>query len=475
MQELYLKKHYFASIMISTLQDTIVAVATASGQGAIGIVRLSGPLSKHIVQKLFRGKNLQEAKTHTAHFGHFYAEDKSKEDAALIDEVVVTVYHEGRSFTGEESVEIAAHGSPYILSRIVQACIRQGGRAAQPGEFTQRAFLNGRMDLTQAEAVADLIAAESEASHKIALTQMRGGISSELEQLREHLVNLAALLELELDFSDEDVSFADRSELSELVTEIESKIKHLIKSFDYGNAIKKGVPVAIIGKPNAGKSTLLNALLQEERAIVSDIAGTTRDIIEETINLEGITFRFIDTAGIRDTEDEIEAIGVARAKAKVQQAEVVLHLYEEDLSILDELAPLLADKKVFNLRSKADLGTAPIAPPLLKEKYPDFQHFDLSVHRGDNVDLLKKELVKLYQFEGSGEALIISNERHKEALERTLETLQATKTGMAQALSSELLALHLRETLYHLGSITGRIDVDKDILGTIFGKFCIGK
>lgn len=472
---MYLKKHYFALIMIPTHQDTIVAVATASGQGAIGIVRLSGPRSRLMVQRLFKGKNLAQAATHTAHFGHFFSEEKNSECAVLIDEVVVTVYAEGRSFTGEESVEIAAHGSPYILSRIVQACMREGARAAQPGEFTQRAFLNGRMDLTQAEAVADLIAAESEASHRIALMQMRGGISSELEQLRERLINLAALLELELDFSDEDVSFADRGELERLVLEIEGKIVHLIRSFEYGNAIKKGVPVAIIGKPNAGKSTLLNALLQEERAIVSEVAGTTRDVIEETINLGGIVFRFIDTAGIRDTEDQIEAIGVERAKAKVQQAEVVLHLYEEDTAILDDLGSMLADKKVFNLRSKADRGAAAIAPEFLVERYPNFKHFDLSVHRGDNLDFLKEELVKLYQFDGGSEGLIISNERHKEALERTLATLQATKEGMQRQLSSDLLALHLRETLYHLGTITGRIDVDRDILGTIFGKFCIGK
>lgn len=456
-------------------QDIIAAVATAAGQGAIGIVRLSGNGAKALVNRLFKGKDLEQAPSHTVHYGRIYDGASSNSSRELIDEVIVTIYDKGRSFTGEESVEIAAHGSPYILERILQACIREGARAALPGEFTQRAFLNGRMDLTQAEAVADLIAAENAASHRMALTQMRGGVSSELEQLRERLINLSALMELELDFSDEDVSFADKDELKSLIEEIEKKVIGLIQTFEYGNAIKRGVPVAIIGKPNAGKSTLLNALLKEERAIVSDIAGTTRDVIEETLNIEGITFRFIDTAGIRHTEDVIEAIGVERAKEKVRQADVVIHLYEEETDILDELAEDLKNKKVFNLRNKADKGSASISLEELQRKYPDYKHFDISARTGMNMEKLCKELVQMYQLGEGSYSVIISNQRHKDALERTLESLQAVKLGMAQQLSTELLAVHLRETLHHLGSITGRVDVDQDILGTIFGKFCIGK
>lgn len=462
--------------MISTKQDTIVAISTAPGLGAIGLVRLSGDQSIAIVDALFKGAKLSQQASHTAHFGTIYQYNQAQEFAQLIDEVVVTIFHEGKSFTGEETVEIAAHGSPYILQTIIAACIASGARAASPGEFTQRAFLNGRMDLAQAEAVADLIAAENQASHEIALQQMRGGVSQELAQLRTQLVDFTALIELELDFSDEDVEFADRTALKKLISNIQTKVKGLIQSFEYGNAIKNGVPVAIIGKPNAGKSTLLNALLKEERAIVSDIAGTTRDVIEEAVNLEGITFRFIDTAGIRQTEDTIEAIGVAKAKEKVSQAKVVIHLFEEDTTILDELKENLKGKLVFNLKSKIDKNVVDDHYfDDLQNQYPEFHHFGISVKENIHIENLQTALVQHFKEKDSNQAVIITNIRHKHALEQAKAALDEVAAGMEIGLTGDLLALHLKDALYNLGSITGRIEIDKDILGAVFGKFCIGK
>ncbi|HTO17088.1 MAG TPA: tRNA uridine-5-carboxymethylaminomethyl(34) synthesis GTPase MnmE [Edaphocola sp.] len=457
-------------------KDTIVAISTAAGVGAIGLVRLCGPEAVNIVDNIFKGKLLKKQASHTAHFGGIYDRNHKLSNAILVDEVVVTLFLGNRSFTGEDTVEISAHGSYYILQQILQSCIAQGARMAGPGEFTQRAFLNGKMDLAQAEAVGDLIASENKASHEIALNQMRGGVSSELAALREELINFTALIELELDFGEEDVEFADRSALKKLVEDIKSKVKNLIKSFEYGNALKNGVPVAIIGKPNAGKSTLLNALLKEERAIVSDIAGTTRDVIEEAINLDGITFRFIDTAGIRHTEDSIEAIGVERAKEKVTQAKVVIHLYETETDLLEELSESLKGKLVFNLKNKMDkyeVGNDYFKK--LKEQYPDFHHFGLSVKQGLNVERLTQELVSYFQEHSHNQSIIITNIRHKEALEKALLALNNVEEGMNIGLTGDLLSLHLKDALYQLGTITGRIEIDKDILGTIFGKFCIGK
>lgn len=456
-------------------KDTIVAISTAAGVGAIGLVRLSGPQSLSIVSALFSGKPLEQQGTHTVHFGHIYDQDRKAEGARMIDEVVVTLFLGNKSFTGEDTVEIAAHGSPYILDQILNACILAGARLAAPGEFTQRAFLNGKMDLAQAEAVGDLIAAENKASHEIALNQMRGGVSSELAALREQLINFTALMELELDFSDEDVEFADRTALKGLIQNLKFNIQNLIKSFEYGNAIKNGVPVAIIGKPNAGKSTLLNALLKEERAIVSDIAGTTRDVIEEAINLEGITFRFIDTAGIRNTQDTIEAIGVERAKEKVQQAKVVIHLYEQNTDILEELADSLQDKLVFNLQSKVDQSGAENDISDLIKRYPAYEHFGLSVKTNQNLDRLTDALVAYFKNQQSSQSVVITNVRHKEALQRAFAALEQVDEGMQMGLSGDLLSLHLKDALYQLGTITGKIEVDRDILGAIFGKFCIGK
>lgn len=464
-------------------KDTICAAATAQGVGALGIIRISGEEAISIVNKVFKGKNLSKVESHTVHYGFIVNRNSKLEvqisQEEIIDEVMVSVFKAPKTFTSEDLVEISCHGSPYIQQQIIEVLIKKGARVAQPGEFTQRAFLNGRIDLSQAEAVADLISAENKASHKVALNQMRGGISSELKDLREELINFTALIELELDFSEEDVEFANREELRLLIQNLKIKIQNLVSTFEYGNAIKNGVPVAIIGKPNAGKSTLLNALLNEERAIVSDIAGTTRDTIEETITIDGITFRFIDTAGIRETEDKIEAIGVERAKEKVEQAKVVIHLYEDDVEILKELKDILEDKIVFNLLSKIDKEghDRELDIESLEREHPNYRHFGLSVKQNINLDRLKQELVEqLRSAIGVDEnSVIITNLRHKEALQNALETLQNVETGMNIGLTGDLLAFHLRETLTHIGSITGQIDVDKDILGTIFGKFCIGK
>lgn len=460
------------------LNDTICATSTAQGVGALGIIRVSGQDAITISNEIFKGKDLNQVDSHTVHYGFIVNRNSSKNfEPEIIDEVMVSVFRAPKTFTAENLVEISCHGSPFIQQQIVGLLIQYGARLAQPGEFTQRAFLNGRIDLSQAEAVADLIAAENKASHEIALNQMRGGISSELQVLREQLINFTALIELELDFSEEDVEFANRSELKELVANIEKKVAGLLQTFEYGNAIKNGVPVAIIGKPNAGKSTLLNSLLNEERAIVSEIAGTTRDTIEETMTIDGITFRFIDTAGIRETQDEIEAIGVGKAKEKVNSAKIVIHLYEEDLDILEELKSVLENKIVFNLLSKIDKNdwaNDRYEMSLLKN-YPHFHHFGISVKTGFNINLLKQKLVQSIKSGIDENAVIITNLRHKEALQNAFESLQNVASGMRIGLTGDLLAFHLRETLKHIGSITGTIDVDKDILGTIFGKFCIGK
>jgi len=476
------------------LQDTICATSTAQGVGALGIIRVSGKDAISISNEIFRGKDLTKADSHTVHYGFIVRDSKrearnSKLDNSnqtqnsqlstqnTIDEVMISVFKAPKTFTAEDLVEISCHGSPYIQQQIIELLIEKGARLASPGEFTQRAFLNGRIDLSQAEAVADLIAAENKASHDIALNQMRGGISSELQILREQLINFTALIELELDFSEEDVEFANRKELEELIQNLKIKIQNLLKTFEYGNAIKNGVPVAIIGKPNAGKSTLLNALLNEERAIVSDIPGTTRDTIEETMTIDGITFRFIDTAGIRETEDTIEAIGVEKAREKVDSAKIVIHLYEDDLEILERLESVLQDKIVFSLRSKIDKseGSNDQYETELKEKYPNFHQFGISVKTGLNLDKLKEELVHNIKSGVEDNSVIITNIRHKEALQNAFDALQNVESGMRMGLTGDLLAFHLRETLKHIGSITGQIDVDKDILGTIFGKFCIGK
>ena len=463
-------------------QETIIALATSPGSnGAIAVIRLSGADAITLVNAAFKGKDLEKQASHTVHFGTI-----RDEQAQIIDEVLVTLFVGPKSYTRENVVEISTHNSSYIIEQIISLFIRKGARAAKPGEFTLRAFLNGALDLTQAEAVADLIASENKASHEIALHQMRGGISTKLQEMREQLINFTALLELELDFGEEDVEFADRSQFQTLVKDLKRHVSTLIDSFAYGNAIKHGVPVAIIGKPNAGKSTLLNTLLNEERAIVSDIAGTTRDTIEEAINLEGITFRFIDTAGLRETNDAIESIGVHKAKEKVKQAKILLYLYDDKDSTAEEVIQQIKalhypGLMVILVRNKIDLegGYHPNAMDDAIKATLFTQYSDtlvaITAKSQESVNALKSVLVDQVKSMAVGDQHIITNTRHLEALQLAFKALNEVEEGLNIPLSGDLLAQHVRESLRHISSITGDIDVDRDILGTIFGKFCIGK
>ncbi|WP_317235468.1 tRNA uridine-5-carboxymethylaminomethyl(34) synthesis GTPase MnmE [Niabella ginsengisoli] len=375
-----------------------------------------------------------------------------------------------KSYTGENTVEISGHGSPYILGKIIEAAVAAGARLARPGEFTQRAFLNGKLDLAQAEAVADLIAANSKAAQQTALNQLRGGFSSDLKLLRDELINFAALIELELDFSDEDVEFADRSKFTELISKLKSKVTDLINSFQLGNAIKNGISVAIIGKPNAGKSTLLNALLNEERAIVSDIAGTTRDTIEEVLNINGVLFRLIDTAGIREhSTDRIENLGIERSRQNAEKADIIIHLIdatdqeEQNFDWLNKF-----DAKTITVVNKVD-----VAPNF---KLQTSTYLPLSAKEKSNIDLLKSKMYdKAIGSEINTEATIVTNARHHESLQKINESIEAIEQGMESHLSGDLLTIDIRRALHYLGEITGQVEVDRDILGTIFGKFCIGK
>lgn len=454
--------------------DTIVAIATASGMGAIGVVRLSGKEAIPIARQIFKGKDLSQQDTHTLHFGHIVS-GKGTTAEQVIDEVVVSLYKNPKSYTGEDVVEISGHGSSFILQSIVQACVAQGARVAMPGEFTQRAFLNGKLDLAQAEAVADLIAADSAAAQQTALKQLRGGFSSDLKVLREQLINFAALIELELDFSQEDVEFADRSQLAHLIQNIKSATHQLIQSFALGNAIKNGVSVAIIGKPNAGKSTLLNALLNEERAIVSDIAGTTRDTIEERLNIKGILFRLIDTAGIRSSKgDVIEDIGIERSKANAEKADIILHLIDMTDETLEDMDWLktFADKTIA-LYNKYDEWQK-LNPHSLWQ--PSEKAHTIAAKMGQGIAELKDILFEQVNHGHiHSENTIVTNARHHDALLKVAECLADIENAMNQNLSGELLALDIRRCLHYLGTITGQVEVDRDILGTIFGKFCIGK
>ncbi|GAB3414848.1 tRNA uridine-5-carboxymethylaminomethyl(34) synthesis GTPase MnmE [Niabella aquatica] len=453
---------------LSDLQDTIVALATPPGVGAIGVIRLSGNEAIDIADKIFKGKKLNGRESHTVHFGHIITPSQGE----VIDEVVVTIYKAPKSYTGENTVEISGHGSPYILQKIIEACIAAGARLAKPGEFTQRAFLNGKLDLAQAEAVADLIAANSKAAQQTALNQLRGGFSNDLKLLRDELISFAALIELELDFSDEDVEFADRKKFMSLISDLKSKISNLLDSFKLGNAIKHGISVAIIGKPNAGKSTLLNALLNEERAIVSDIAGTTRDTIEETLNINGVLFRLIDTAGIRDhSSDHIEKLGIERSKQNAEKADIIIHLVDltdkKDYEF-DWLKSYLS--KTITVFNKSDLVSE--APGTTA---PTSRLF-LSAKNREGIDLVKQALYKkAIGKEINTESTIITNARHHEALSKIIESIEAIEAGMASNLSGDLLTIDIRRALHYLGEITGQVEVDRDILGTIFGKFCIGK
>ena len=453
--------------LLSGFSDTITAIATAPGVGAIGLIRVSGDDSYDIVQKLFPSKNLHQQPANTLHVGYL------KEGDTLLDEVVISLYKKPHSFTGEDVIEIGCHGSPYVLQQVTDALIRQGARPAKAGEFTQRAFLNGKLDLAQAEAVADVISAESKAAHETALNQMRGGFSRELNDLRDQLIHFVALLELELDFSDEDVEFADRSQLKQLIDKVFQKTGRLIESFALGNVIKKGVSVAIIGKPNAGKSTLLNALLQEERAIVSDIAGTTRDTIEEVLNIKGVLFRLIDTAGIREhTLDAIEHMGIERSRQNAQRADIILHILDlTDKEPSPEWMEAYAQKTITVYNKFDEYYRQMEAEGVLVDPAPNC----ISAREGMNLDWVLNELFQKAVSEARTDGSIVTNARHYEALLKMQDSLQAIQRGLSDGLSGDLLTVDVRRCLHYLGEITGQVEVDRDILGAIFGKFCIGK
>lgn len=482
-------------------QETICAIATPPGQGAIAIIRLSGPDALRICEDIFSPKKkdtkITEAATHTIHFGTIV------KDQELLDEVLVSVFREPHSYTGENAVEISCHGSSYIQQKIVELLISKGSRHAKPGEFTLRAFLSGKFDLSQAEAVADLIAASSRSAHDLALQQMRGGFSKKISELRARLLDFASLIELELDFSQEEVEFADRKALVKLLNEIKEEITRLVSSFSYGNVLKSGIPVAIIGKPNVGKSTLLNAILNEERAIVSEIPGTTRDTIEDTIVIHNYGFRFIDTAGLRHSVDQIESQGIERTYEKISQAKIVLYVFDvcqtACTDIREELESMgawghggleagkrergegefpanwelgTANRKKFILvGNKADLLEE---TPIGLKEFLEMECIFISAKRKENINMILERLVEVVSEMEVKDNAVVSNVRHYEALNSALKSVEAVLEGLSGGLSSDLVTVDLRTALYHLGEITGEITTD-EILGNIFGKFCIGK
>lgn len=456
------------------LTDTICALATPPGIGALAVIRLSGNQAIEIANNCFFGKDLTKVESHTLHFGTLRDEGK------IIDEVLLSVFKDGKSFTGENAVEISTHGSPYIQQQVIQLLVKNGAKLAGPGEFTLRAFLNGKMDLSQAEAVADLIASTSASSHQLAMQQMRGGFSNEIQKLRNELIHFASLIELELDFSEEDVEFADRKDLKNLVEKLQATLHQLISSFNYGNVIKTGVPVAIVGEPNVGKSTLLNALLNEEKAIVSSIAGTTRDAIEDEMVIKGINFRFIDTAGIRTTSDEIETIGIKKSFEKINEASVVLLLVDAEIApselhtiyqnIIDKIEN--SNKRLMVVANKVDKTNV----EQIKEKFKGIEHVVyLSAKEKTNLDNLKE---KLFDFVNAGALanndVVVTNARHYEALTKANEALLKVLEGLNSNITGDFLAMDIRQSLYHLGEITGEITTD-DLLDNIFTRFCIGK
>jgi len=459
--------------------DTICALSTPPGIGAIALVRLSGPkavsISNLYFQSLKANHFLEQFETHTSHFGYFVTEDE------VIDEVVITVFRKPHSYTGDDLVEISCHGSEYIQQKILETLINSGARMARQGEFTLRAFLNGRLDLSQAEAVADLISSQSKVAHNLALAQMRGGFSKRIKDMRSQLLDLASLLELELDFSEEDVEFADRSKLKSIMHSIIAEMTSLASSFSLGNVIKKGVPVAIIGKPNVGKSTLLNALLNEERAIVSEIPGTTRDTIEDTINTHGITFRFIDTAGLRaHTNDTIETIGISRTYEKIKEASVILYLFDISTITVEEIEELREEfrdhiddpeKHFLLIGNKTDLMLE--APHHVTALF-DLDTIFISAKRKENINLIIERLVKTVKTVNIGDQAIISNARHYDSIINTLKAMEEASAGLETNIPTDLIATDIRSALHYLGEITGEVTTE-DILGNIFGKFCIGK
>ena len=462
--------------------DSIVALATPSGAGAIAIIRISGEEAITIGNTVFqsiKGKDLRKQKSHTLHLGHVM------DDKKTLDEVLVSIFKGPHSYTGENTIEISCHGSTYIQQQIIQLLLRKGCRMANPGEFTLRAFLNGKLDLSQAEAVADLISSDNEASHQIAMQQMRGGFSNEIAKLREELLNFASLIELELDFAEEDVEFADRTQFHELLNRIEFVLKRLIDSFAVGNVIKNGIPVAIVGEPNVGKSTLLNTLLNEERAIVSHIAGTTRDTIEDELVIGGIGFRFIDTAGIRETDDHVESIGIRKTFEKIEQAQVVIFLFDglkfqvsgfDYITEIEKVKNKYPLKPILVLVNKVDLlSEKEIENIDQKLETLNLKLLKISAKENIGVEELKNQLLS---FVNTGalrnNETIVTNTRHYDSLLKALDEIQKVKYGLETNLSSDLMAIDIKEALYHFGMITGQVTND-ELLGNIFANFCIGK
>ncbi|TVR40011.1 MAG: tRNA uridine-5-carboxymethylaminomethyl(34) synthesis GTPase MnmE [Cryomorphaceae bacterium] len=452
--------------------DTICALSTPPGVGALAVIRMTGPKAVDVVQAHF-SKALSSKPAPAVFYGTFQHEDE------LIDDVVLTLFRAPASYTGQDTVELSCHGSPYIRQRILQVLLNSGARLAEPGEFTLRAYLNGKMDLSQAEAVADLIASESAGAHKLAMQQMRGGFSIEINRLREQLIDFASLIELELDFSEEDVEFADRSQLSALLSEIQSLIRNLMDSFALGNVIKNGIPVAIVGEPNVGKSTLLNALLNEERAIVSEIPGTTRDTVEDEIQMNGLVFRFIDTAGIREATDHVEKLGIVRTFEKIASASVVLYMIDSVRRDTEQLqhewdeirrATEAGNQQVIVIVNKTDRAAPNLEGLKMYETYPVIS---ISAREKQQLDELKDALCAFADQHDTG-SLVVTNARHYEALKNASNALSDAAHAMEQGISGDLLATDIRKALHHLGEITGQISTD-DLLGNIFSRFCIGK
>ena len=454
-------------------QETIVALATPNGLGAISVIRISGLNAISITEKLFQpkgNKKLSNQKSHTVHLGHLIRNGHE------LDEVLVTLFKGPHSYTGENTIEISCHGSTYIQQEIIDLFIENGIRVANPGEFTLRAFINGKMDLNQAEAVADLIASENEGSHKLAMEQMKNGFSNDLKKLRSELLHFSSMIELELDFSQEDVEFAERSEFKKLTIKIQSELEKLIDSFKSGNVLKNGISVAIAGKPNAGKSSLLNTLLNEDKAIVSDIPGTTRDSIEDSLVIDGINFRFTDTAGLRETKDVIESKGIEKTKEKINSARILIYLFDSNDTSFKEINSDLKsfkreDLSILLVRNKVDLKNT---NQILINELEKFEIIEISANNGDSVNLLKKRLINEINILNPYTDTVISNSRHYEALMNALKAIEEVNIGLKNDISGDLLSVDIRKSIEHLAEITGEI-TNNDVLGNIFANFCIGK
>ena len=454
-------------------QETIIALATPTGLGAISVIRISGLNAISITEKLFKSKGnkkLSNQNSHTVHLGHLIKNNHE------LDEVLVTIFKGPHSYTGENTIEISCHGSTYIQQEIIDLFIENGIRVANPGEFTLRAFINGKMDLNQAEAVADLIASENEGSHKLAMEQMKNGFSNDLKKLRAELLHFSSMIELELDFSQEDVEFAERSEFKKLTVRIQNELEKLIDSFKSGNVLKNGISVAIAGKPNAGKSSLLNTLLNEDKAIVSDIPGTTRDSIEDSLVIDGINFRFTDTAGLRETKDIIESKGIEKTKEKINNARVLIYLFDSNDTIFSEIRSDLEsfkreDLSVLLVRNKIDIKNT---NQKLITELEKFELIEISANNSESVSLLKKRLVNEINILNPYTDTVISNSRHYEALMKALKAIEEVNVGLKSDISGDLLSVDIRKSIEHLAEITGEITND-DVLGNIFANFCIGK